>query len=52
MCACVYGLSISRTEPTYIHMHINRRMNKENYKENRIKLNSCCGHEIGKEKNT
>ena len=35
-------------KPTYIHMHINRRMNKEN----RIVLDSCCGHEIGKGKNT
>ena len=39
-------------KPTYIHMHINRRMNKENYKENRIVLDSCCGHEIGKRKKT
>ena len=39
-------------KPTYIHMHINRRMDKEKYKENRIVLDSCCGHEIGKRKNT
>ena len=37
-------------KPTYIHMHINRRMYKEKYKENRIVLDSCCGHKIGKRK--
>ena len=37
-------------KPTYIHMHINRRMDKEKYKKNRIGLDSCCGHEIGKRK--
>ena len=37
-------------KPTYIHMHINRRMDKEKYKENRIVVDSCCGHEIGKRK--
>ena len=35
-------------KPTYIHMHINRRMDKEN----QIVLDSCCGHEIGKRKKT
>ena len=50
---CVHVFMVCRLvgqKPIYIHMYINRRMNKENYKENRIVLDSCCGHEIGKRK--